>query len=165
MSWYEGPLLNQPRAAHGVVAIDDMYLVAVGGEYDATPLTSVEFLPSSDLCGRRKRRATRVFSVYWIAQSKQIATMFGKVMGGIGSEGKGGPLRRKLLVSLSLSPVCWRVLACPHTEARRQTDRRARVEVGEAHSLRRHLVEMRRLDVLLAEASKVAVAQIVGHEK
>ncbi|CEM37287.1 unnamed protein product [Vitrella brassicaformis CCMP3155] len=63
MSWHEGPRLNQPRAAHGVVVIDNKYLVTVGGEYDGTPLTSVEFLASSSLCERRESEYQKVRAV------------------------------------------------------------------------------------------------------
>jgi len=79
MSWYEAPPLNQPRAAHGVAVIDDKYLVAVGGEYDGTPLTSVEFLASSGLCGRRKSESQKLRAALIEEGSEDAFSLLGRI--------------------------------------------------------------------------------------
>ena len=48
--------------------------------------------------------------------------------------------------------------------ARRGADWRTGVMLGEAHTFRRHLVEMRRLDLLLTVAAELRVAEVIGHD-
>ena len=49
--------------------------------------------------------------------------------------------------------------------SRWSTNRASRIEIREAHSLGRELVDVRRFDSLLAVATEIAVTQIVGEDE
>ena len=57
------------------------------------------------------------------------------------------------------------VVAGHQATARRGADGAAGVALREAHALRGQAVEVRRLDLLLAVAAEVAIAQVVGQDE